>query len=109
MRDFTSEFRKLCKKIDKEINPMIELNDIEEVLGTHKLYNIVKRSTDSKVNKVVAIGFTFEQAQEWVVRKAFRAKEVGQAVYFYDIVDQENKEAMDPLWNPRPFFVGEVA
>lgn len=107
--NFADKFKMRCKELEREHESMREVEKVEELLIPMKLYNIVKRSTNAHINKVVAIGFTLSEANDWVERKVNQAKEVEETIVFYEIVDQENKQALDPYWNPRPFIIGEAA
>lgn len=109
MRSYTDMFKERCKQMrnEEELPNVVEVGS--DITPSVRLYNIVKRSTDSRINKIVAIGFTLYEATKWLERKANKAKEKDDTLIFYDIVDQENKEALDPLWNPRPFCLQEIA
>ena len=103
MNNLVEQWKKRCMQIrlqEQRQNSVKSSNDIQTV----DLYNIVKRSTNGRLNKVVGIGFTFGEAEQWIERKVNRAKEKDHAIVFYDIVAQGNKAALDPLWNPRPFY-----
>lgn len=104
MKSLVDQWKERCAQVRADE----EKPGIVEVVPIVKLYNIVKRSTSGKLNKVVGIGFTHKEAEEWLLRKVNRAIEKDSAIIFYDIVDQENNQALDPLWNPRPFFIGEA-
>lgn len=112
MKSLVQQWQERCELIrfEEEGPRVVEVSKsgTQDVVGM-KLYDILKRSTNGDVNKVVAIGFTLVEAEKWLERKVSKAKEKDDTVIFYDIVDQENKEALNPLWNPRPFFIEEAA
>jgi hypothetical protein len=104
MKSYVEVFKDICAKLDGSNYAVVKKESIQPVY----LFNIVKRSTNGRLNKVVGIGFTLDEAKQWIGRKLNQAKEKDSTVIFYDIVNQENKAELDPLWNPRPFFVGGV-
>lgn len=112
MKSYAEIFKEKCAKWHTDDISVARYDEApiveKEVIQPLYLYNIVKRSTNGKLNKVVCIGFTLDEAKQWLERKVSQAKENDDTIIFYDIVNQENKEELDPLWNPRPFFIGEA-
>lgn len=64
------------------------------------LFNIYKRTTDLAVNKCIGMGFTYEQAQEFINRRLKVVCDY-EKITFYDIVEQGNEAAKNPLWNDK--------
>lgn len=103
-------FLKRCEELREGEIPRVEVQSLAaDVENDQKLYNILKRSTDGRLNKIVAIGFTLNEAEEWMGRKVFQAKEKNNRAVFYDVVEMGNKAQLNPLWNPRPFVIGEAS
>ena len=109
--DGVDKFKELCKALEKDL-PLVPRYDVpmdksivKIVVPRTGLFNIIKRYTNKdKYGKedIVGIGFTYKDAVE------FRNKRLKTTVYgenkhvvYYDIVPQDNKEQLDPLWNPK--------
>ena len=113
MQSLVEQWKKRLEQIREEESPnVVEVGQDavsfkKEAIQAVELYNIVKRSTNGQVNRVVCIGFTLPEAYKWMERRVCQAKEKMDTVIFYDIVAQDNRDALDPYWNPRPFFLGE--
>ena len=71
---------------------------INAVSDEPSLFNIYKRTTNQSTNKCVAIGFKREEAHKWI-ETILKTKERGETVVFYDVVEQSNGAAINPLWN----------
>lgn len=106
------KFRNFCKNLDvkdvvmeevvKEPKPRYEEPEYKEEI----LYDIYKRATDLSVNRCVAIGFTAEEAREFMKNHlTLEVNHQTNVVTFYEKVEQGNIAAKSPLWNPKNFVI----
>ena len=103
--DGAEKLRRFCKAIDEPKVPLPRYSVIT-VLPRSGLYDIYKRTTNLSENKCVGIGFTYADAVEFVDKRLkVKINEKDNYVVFYEIVAQDNKEAIDPLWNPKQIVI----
>ena len=99
-------FKERCASFDKPQEPEV-IKQIEAVTIVPRsgLFDIVKRRTNKaefSKEDVIGHGFTYAEAVEF--RSKYFKKNVNmdtKVVTYYDIVPQDNKEALSPLWNPK--------
>lgn len=105
--DGAERLRKFCKTVDEPKAPLPRYS-VETVIPRSGLFDIYKRTTDLSENKCIAIGFTYSDAVEFV-KKRLKTQWDTEAVVatFYDIIPQDNKDAINPLWNPPQIVVEE--
>lgn len=102
-------FKKFCSTVDEipAAIPKVRYAPIvNTVVPRSGLFDIYKRTTNLSENKCVGIGFTYAEAEEFV-NKRLKTKVNHQDTYvaFYDIVEQGNEEAKNPLWNSKEIMV----
>lgn len=108
------KFNKLCRSFDPPTEPLPASEPIPKprydsvtVTPRSGLFDIYKRTTNLSENKCVGIGFTYKDAEEFInTRLKPKCNLQDTYVTFYEIVEQGNKDAIDPLWNP-PVFTKE--
>lgn len=116
------KFNKMCRSFDapKEPLPASEPEvvpkpryDLETVTPRSGLYNVWKRSSNQhdptkRVNKCVAIGFTYAECLKWI-EKRFKTTwdSVDVNAVYYDICPEEDKTQSDPFANPKNFVRGD--
>lgn len=107
------KFSKLCRSFDPPIEPLPasepkpRYDNVITVQPRSGLFDIYKRTTNLSENKCVGVGFTFAEATEFIEKRLKPKINYRDAVVtFYEVVAQDNLNAVDPLWNP-PVFVKE--
>lgn len=114
MTSFENKLKAIFKKHSLEEKPVEEIavkafDETVAITLPDGLFNIRKRSLPVGLNKVVGVGFTYEQAIEALQTGLFKTRfdvEKSHWVY-YDIEAQDKPETKDVFWNPRPVTLGE--
>ncbi len=103
--DGAERLRKFCSTVDETpANIPKPRYDVQTVVPRSGLFDIYKRTTDLTVNKCIAIGFTYSDAVEFVSKRLkTKVDEDDKVITFYDIIEQGNELAKNPLWNPEQF------
>jgi hypothetical protein len=104
--DGVSKFKQMCKELDSPPPKPPEI--VAVIVENGDLYDIYKRTTDLSINKCVGIGFTLAEAEEFIEnRLKLKVDYTKSVITFYEKVRQGHTEAINPLWNPDKFVLGE--
>jgi hypothetical protein len=109
--DGLERFRKKLAALEPVVEPLPAAEPVEHIVVSPRsgLFNIYKRTTNLSENKCVGIGFTYKEAQEFIEKRLkIKVDHEERCVTFYEIISQENKEAVDPLWNPKEILCKDM-
>lgn len=102
--DGVERLKRFCKTVDEPKVPLPRYS-VETVIPRSGLFDIIKRYSNKPYydkKDIVAVGFTYAEALEFRKKRLKTKDDKYETVaVYYDIVEQGNAEALNPLWNPK--------